>query len=349
MQQLATFLRSAAKMNTDKDVATYLAGVKLSERLDDRTVEELQGLGIGPRALKALFKLRDESKGLPAAAPLPPPPPKPAPKPPPSSEEQGAIIDEVRNYALNYSKNLPDFICAQVSTRKVAPLPGGKYSRYASSGGDPAWQTMDKLTLRLSYFEQKENYKLILRNNTPVTQDYEKIGGPKSFGDFGSLMREVFEPSSEARFDWDHWGVLRERPVMAFAYHVPQNRSQYRLVVEDLGKSIIAGYRGLVEVDTETHVVMRVTVIAQDVPADFPIREAETILDYGYQDLSGHSFLLPLKAQIQMRGADVLNRIEEEFRLYRKYSAESELKFDTEPLPPSPDEKPRPPAAPRKP
>jgi hypothetical protein len=265
-------------------------------------------------------------------------PPKPKPIPPPDSEEQARILAAVRKYALDYSKNLPDFICAQVTRRKVAAASGGKYNQYAGSYG-PAWQTMDTLTLRLSYFDQKENYKLLLRNNTPMTEDYAKLGGPKAFGSFGSLLREVFELRTQARFEWDHWGTLRQRRVMVFNFRVPQLTSQYHLSVEELKLSIVTAYRGLVYVDPDSHAVLRVTVVAVDIPADFPIRSADTTLDYDYQDLSGHKFLLPLKSEIVMKGTDVLNGIDEEFRLYRKYSAESELKFDTEPLPPLPEVK----------
>ena len=52
---------------------------------------------------------------------------------PPTSEEQAAILDEVREYALTYSANLPDFICTQVTTRFAAPLPG---TRYGGAAGD---------------------------------------------------------------------------------------------------------------------------------------------------------------------------------------------------------------------
>jgi hypothetical protein len=165
------------------------------------------------------------------------------------------------------------------------------------------------------------------------------MGGSKSFGEFGSMLREIFEPSTEARFEWDHWGTLRGKRIMAFAYHVSQSRSQYHLVVEDAKLSIITGYRGLVEVDPDTHVVMRVTTIAENIPADFPIRKAEDVLDYDYQEISGHTFLLPLKSQVLMSGGDVLTRLDEEFRLYRKYSAEAEIKYDTDPIPPLPDDK----------
>ena len=335
IQQLVSFLRSAAKINSDREVAAYLSKVRLSERLDDRTIEVLQGLGAGPRTRQALERLKNESSALPPARPVAAPaPPKPAP--PPSPEQQAAIIESVREYALNYSRTLPDFICAQVTRRKVAPSTG----RWAAApGSEPEWHTIDTLTIRLSYFEQKENYKLILRNDAPVTQDYEKIGGPKAFGDFGSLLREVFETSSQASFGWDHWGRLRDRPVMVFSYRVARENSQYRLVVQDQNLSIVAAYRGTVAVDRETHAVMRVTVEAENIPADFPIRSAGTTLDYDYQDLSGRQFLLPLRAKILMGGGDALNRIDEEFRLYRKYSAESEIKFDAEPMPPLPEDK----------
>lgn len=339
VQQLVNFLRSAVKTSTDKELSNYLAKVKMTERLDDRTIEELQGAGIGPRTIQALQKLKADSAGLAAAATAPvvtPPPPKPIP--PPSSEEQAEIITAVRKYALDYSKNLPDFICAQVTKRKIAPLPGGKYGQYASKSGTPAWQTIDTLTIRLSYFEQKENYKVLLRNNTPMTQDYQQLGGPKAFGDFGSLMRELFEPSTQARFEWDHWATLRGKRAMAFSYRVSQLNSKYQLTVEDLKLSITTAYRGLVFVDPKTRQILRVTTVAFDIPADFPIRSAETTLDYDYQDLSGRPFLLPLKANILLGGVDTVNAIEEDFRLYRKYSAESELKFDTEPLPPEPAE-----------
>jgi hypothetical protein len=40
-----------------------------------------------------------------------------------------------------------------------------------------------------------------------------------------------------------------------------------------------------------------------------------------------------------MSGGDALQKLDEEFRLYRKYSAEAEIKYDADPLPPLPDDK----------
>ena len=341
VRQLIGFVQSSQQLiregkQTDSEVAKYLAKVKLTERLDDRTIEELQSYGVGTKTLQALQALRDRTKDLMAAQPIAPEAP-PTPIPPPSSEEQAAIISDVREYALNYSKNLPDFICTQVTRRYAAPMPGTRWG--GSSRSDPSWQAQDVLQIRLSYFQQKEKYTVVLANNTIVNKDYEQMGGSKSFGEFGSMLREIFEPGTEARFDWDHWGTLRGKRVMAFSYHVSQSHSQYRLVVEDAKLSIITAYRGLVEVDPDTHVVMRVSTIAENIPPDFPIRKADDVLDYDYQEISGHTFLLPLKSQVFMTGGEVLTRLDEEFRLYRKYSAEADIKYDTDPLPPLPDDK----------
>ena len=55
-----------------------------------------------------------------------------APIIPPSDEEQGRIIQDVRDYALNYSENLPDFICAEEVKRYEAPP--------ARQGEGPGWR-----------------------------------------------------------------------------------------------------------------------------------------------------------------------------------------------------------------
>src|SRR5579872_3175622 len=332
VEKLVEFLRNAENSQkfkyTDQEIAKFLRNVKLTERLDDRAIEDIQGqVKIGPKTLAALRLLRDESQGKSAAQPVEVPlPPKPIP--PPSAEEQAKILDDVRDYALNYSKNLPDFICTEVTRRLAAPVPGTRYG--GATGDSPRWQSIDTLTVRLSYFEQKEDYKLILHNSAPVTnQNVTSVGGAQSFGDFGTMLREIFEPGTEARFEWDHWGTLRGQRVMEFGYKVALSRSQYHLMVDN-NRSIVAGYHGIVAVDPGTHVVMRVSVVAESIPPDFPVRAAEDILDYDYQDISGHTFLLPLKATVTANLGDYLSRNDKEFRIYRKYSADAVIKYDTE-------------------
>jgi hypothetical protein len=334
--QLVSFLKSSVQQKmTDSEVSKYLKTVKLTDKLTDRTIEELLAAGIGPKTREALNGLRDRSATLStAAAPTVPKDEGPKLPPVPSAAEQADIIREVREYALNYTKGLPNFLCTQVTRRKAAGEPG---SRYARGQSEPSFQTQDTLTIRLSYFEQKEDYKLILVNNSPTTQGYQNVGGATSSGEFGSMLLQIFEPRTQASFNWDHWATLRGKLVMAFHYNVEQSHSQWAVEYERR-EHIFPAYSGLIYVDKDLHVVMRVTLNADDIPATFPIRLARTMLDYDYQDISGHEFLLPLKAQVDMSADGILTRNETEFRLYRRYSAESEIKYDITPDP-LPDEK----------
>src|SRR5882724_7914004 len=81
--ELTSFIKSQIKMKGDDRVTAdfLLHKVKLTQRLDDRTVEDLQGQGAGAKTVQALRKLGEESANLPGApapeavAPPPPPPP----------------------------------------------------------------------------------------------------------------------------------------------------------------------------------------------------------------------------------------------------------------------------------
>jgi hypothetical protein len=318
VRKLVEFMHSAAvQKNSDKDIAAYLATVKLTERLDDRTIEQLQSTGaLGPRTLHALWSLRDRSKDLPEPKPAVPAEPKPV-TPPPSSEDQGKILDTVRDYALAYTQNLPDFICTEVVKRAVAPR--------VPAGGDPAWRSQDTLTIKLSYFEQKEQYKLLLIDDRVTTKDYEAVGGAKAFGDFGSLMRGIFAPETEARFEWDGWATVRGQEAMVFSYKVEQSNSRYTIRYED-GRHIIPAYSGRVWVDKKSE-VLRVTVKAENIPAAFPVKSALTTLDYDRQVISDQTFLLPVESVVIMASIDGMSSNDATFHNYHKYSADTNVTY----------------------
>jgi hypothetical protein len=326
LDQLMKFLSSSLELKmTDTELAKYLAKTKLSERLDDVTIEKLLASGIGPKTLNALRTLRDQSESLSKAKPVAAAP-KWQPPPAPNAMEQAAIIEEVREYALNYSKSLPNFLSTQVVRRYQAGAPGSRYMR----SSEPSWVQVDLLTIRLSYYDQKEEYKLILHNNSPTKEDFKSLGGATSTGEFGSLLRDIFEPRTHARFGWDGWARLRDQVVMAFSYSVEQANSQWGIEYERKDH-IVPAYSGRILIDKESHVVLRITLNADNIPATFPVKMATTILDYDYTDISGHQFLLPLKSETQMSADGVLSRNDTEFRLYRKYSAESDVTYDITP------------------
>ncbi len=315
--QLLKFVRSSIQLkHPDKEVAAFLLKIKLSDHLEDRVIEDLQGEGAGPKTVAALKQLGDDSAKLPKPVPVAPKPPPPV-MPPPSSEEQAAIIDEVREYAMNYSQKLPNFICTQVTRR------------YADPTGMEFWRSQDTITAKLSYFDQHESYKVVMVNNTYSDKAMDALGGATSTGEFGSLLKQTLDRRTEAQIEWDHWATLRGKLAYVFAYSVSSYRSQWSIEWEH-SQRIVTGYRGLLYVDKENHMVLRITLNADGIPPSFPVQEASTILDYGYTQISGQEFLLPLKNTLRMRHDKYLSKNESDYRMYNKFSADATVKFDTD-------------------
>ena len=309
--KLIEFVKSSISQKLpDKDVAAELAKLRLTQKLEDQAIEDLQTAGAGPRTVAALTHLADESVKLPA--PPPPPPPKPVATggPPPSQAEQHRIIEAVREYALNYSKSLPDFICVQMTHRAI----NRNYKP-----GDEAWTPADTFAEKLSVVDHHENYELI--GGKPG----QLLGGALSRGDWSSLMQAVFEPSSDALFGWSRWANLSGKKYYVFRYAIDQAHSRETLDAD--GQKVTAGFHGEVYVPMNADVVWRMTV-EPDPPADFPMQDIKETLKYDYVAISGQQFLLPLTSEVVMRTGRIGNRNDIAFKLYQKYSADAVIKFD---------------------
>jgi hypothetical protein len=243
------------------------------------------------------------------------------------------LIEKARNAALHYTASLPDFICTQV------------VQRYEDPQGDNHWSRTDTLTVKLTYFEHLEDYKLVLRDGKPTVLDFMNVGGPTSKGEFGTLLLLIFHPKSEAEFRWKGWGTVHKRRAAVYAYKIDQEHSSYRVsfgVVLDGPDSILAPYHGEVYVDPESGQIVRATQVAE-MPANFPITQSTTSIDYDYRDVSGRQYLLPVRAEVRIESMRTLPGIgrglrrsvkfrgmnEVEFKDFRKFQTESSISFDT--------------------
>ena len=318
VDQLVQMVKSSVQQLKldDAKIAQYIKTVKLSGKLDARTVETLQGLGAGPRTVTALKGLMTESAALPEA---PPPPPKPiyVPPPPPDSVAQAQILQEITEKAINYSRNLPNFLCLQVTRRYVDQASRGNFA------------LIDTIAERLTYFDQKEDYKVISKNGIPLTGvKHDQLGGATSSGEFGSMLAEIFDPSSRTTFDWERWATLRGHRMHVYSFRVPQETSKYIIRAEEVKREIVVGYHGLVYADRDTKQVMRITMSADDIPPDFPVQEVNLDLNYDMTKIADQEFLLPLKSELHSKDGRYLTKNETEFRNYNKYGTESSITFD---------------------
>jgi len=318
VDELVSFIRSAIqRKQDDRQVATYLLKVHLSNRLDDRTIEDLQVLGAGVKAVAALRVLRDSSASL-----SPPPPPTEVKAPPsPSAAEQKKVLAEATEYALNYEKNLPNFICTQVTRRFEDPSGVG-------------FRALDTINERLSYFDHHEDYKVTMLNNKPVDLEHDKLTGATSSGEFGSILREIFAAQTQTTFLWDRWAKLRDRRMHVYNYRVLLANSGYHIIIHDQPLNIVVGYHGLIYVDADQRLVHRITLQAENIPASFPVQDLNLRLDYGFQKIGESEYLLPLQFEIQSREGRTTAKNDVDYHLYRKFGTATTITFDTpDPVP----------------
>jgi hypothetical protein len=326
--QIEEMVRSSLALKEDDGkIAKFLKGVKLSGKLDDKTVQDLEAQGAGPKTSKVLEQLRDKTAALKGPAqnsgPSQPslsmtPVAKPAYKqpPPPDSIHQKQILDQMRSYAVSYISSLPNFLCVQSTTR------------YASFDGGDRYRLMDRVLAKLSYNNGHEDYKVYSVNNQLVDTTMDKLGGAVSTGEFGSLLKSVFDRKSEAEFGWDHWATLRGKRMAVFNYSIDSGNSDFSLDFDHGAQRIVTSYKGLVYADQNTGVITRVTFNAVNIPAGFPIRKATTRLDYDDVKINDISYLVPLASTTWMIGPNnVYTRNEEVFRLYQKFGTNSDIKY----------------------
>ena len=245
-------------------------------------------------------------------------------QPRPSSVEQSTMIAKVRQNALDYSRNLPNFICTQVTKRYTGKLAKGKEQ--------PSWKLSDTLTIQLSYFEQTENYKLGMIDGKPTRKTMDQLHGGKWKGDFGSVLKNVFDPSSHAEFTWDRRSVMNGRPVVVMGFAIDLQHAVFGTTFTRNGRKVHFSWaaEGTVSFDAETMEVLQISVQSVGLLPDSPVGEVHMTLDYGRQMVGSQEFLLPMRSDNWSKAKDGgTSKGETVFTDYRKFTAESGIKFDS--------------------
>jgi hypothetical protein len=255
---------------------------------------------------------------------------------PPLSPEQAKILESVRTSALRYTQKLPDFMCKQITHRQISAAGNFGNSLTGISGpralaGLAAMSSTpdvgDVIEERLTFIDQKENYTVLTVNGRKVTGlNPMQFQGAISAGEFGSDLRNIFDPSSGAVFAWDRPGTLHHRSVYIYSFHVP---AQHGAIVFDRnsGRQLVAPYAGRIFVGVATLGVLRIED-RLDLPPDFPIRDASVTIEYRPIVIAGHSYMPPFRSELRMQDAtrQYVNTID--FRNYQKFVVESTVLYD---------------------
>jgi hypothetical protein len=225
------------------------------------------------------------------------------------------ILQAAREAAALFTASLPNYTVQQATTR------------YFSTNGPKDWQVLNEVTAEVSYVDGKEEYRNFQIDGRPATQPVEQTG-TWSNGEFGTALEDLLSEQTDAQFARRADAVLASRPAYAFTFSVTQANSHWVIESPDKRKYSPA-YNGRVWIDKETRRVLRIEQRALAIPPDFPIAQAEAMLQYAYVRIEQKLHLLPSGAEVTgctgVTNACTRNVIE--FRNYRKFTATSTVKF----------------------
>jgi hypothetical protein len=237
----------------------------------------------------------------------------------PSDADATALIERSRAKALDYARSLPDFVCTETIRR---------YTPFESQLG-LVWRHADTLTVRLSYFQQKEEHKLVAIDDKPSDRKYQELAGVTGMGEFGGTLHAIFHPASETSFRWQGWKTVRGRKAAVYTYAVDAAHSRFKLSNGVAGHThqALVGFRGDLEADSATGEVLQFTYLPDQIPKELDLFYTRTTVDYDFADVGGRDYLLPARSQTEMRGRLVAARSVTEFRDYHKFAADSTIDF----------------------
>ena len=236
----------------------------------------------------------------------------------PDLVRQAAIRSAMTGYAEKYVSNLPNFLC-ELTTEQ-----------YESGIKHTHWKRGDTLTAQLTFSNGQEKRLLEAVNNKPAKPGFTRWRRPLiTEGEFGAILASALSDYSNATFTWNRWDTLQGRKVAVFDYSIDKEHSLLKLGQSDLGNAIVP-YHGTIYADPESGAILRISDQADDIPREIQMSSIETTVEYEPVTIGAAMYFLPSRATVLENARTSLIRNELYFRNYRKFEAESSIKFGTE-------------------
>ena len=149
-------------------------------------------------------------------------------------------------------------------------------------------------------------------------------GGAISGGEFGSVLAQIFEPSSQTTFTWNRAVSLHGRRMYVFGFRVPKQAGTTVADAKAHNQTIVS-FSGQIFIDPETLDVLEISS-RHDMPPGFTIQLIERRIEYTPQQIAGKSYSLPSNSQIHMEDGSRVYQNRIDFKNYHRFSSESTIR-----------------------
>lgn len=212
----------------------------------------------------------------------------------------------------DYMSRQPDYTCVETVERSSQ-----------TPGGGP--QVQDTLRIEVALVGDKEMFAW------PGSKEFEDVkptelvsNGMFGNGNFALYWRILFGGAGPA-FHYQGEELFHGRTAARYDFRVTQPMSRYQLTVD--GREGFAGYHGSIYIDAGTLDLLRLDIVADDIPEELGLTDAEDRVDYAQVVIGEEPFLLPVESELMMASPGIVNRNRVRFTACRKFTGESELVF----------------------
>jgi hypothetical protein len=301
-------VKATAAHKADAAMARMIAGMVLSERLSEGTLERLDTrLHAGHQVALAMQLLADQSAfldlpacELPATAA-------------PDQSAQLRMFDAAAHYVAETSSRLPNFLATRATNRfDDSPLEVKQGAWPVRAG----LHLVDRSSLEVSVHVERESD--FPRNGSAVWEDRR---GLASWGEFGTVLGMILGDAVNGKVSWNHWEQTASGMSAVFHYSVPKSVSHFEVVrsVERPGAvaAVVTpraygikaggepsdvflvrdrrGYEGSLWLDPATGTILRITIEA-DSKGNVAYQQAAMLVQYGAVEIGGNRFILPVRS-----------------------------------------------------
>jgi hypothetical protein len=305
-----TLAANIAADKSDADIVRQIAGIDLTERLTETTLDRLGAHFIGTPVAPALQLLADRS------AFLDPPPGELPSTPAPEAATQQRILSALRRYVVETLPRLPDFL----ATRTTLHYDDGPY--VVSKGEWPSrsgLHLVDRSSREISIRDERESQ--IPGSRSAV---WQQQGGLISGGEFGATLGMILTDTAQGKISWSHWEQTPDGEAAVFQYSVPRSASHFEVIsslehqhtaetydapngggrgISSIGTRPGGGpnisilrttsqYHGSLWIDPTTGTILRITIQA-DLKSE-SLNRAAILVQYGPVRIGDANFICPI-------------------------------------------------------
>lgn len=231
----------------------------------------------------------------------------------PGTEPEG-LLERIKAHVGDGLLKLPDYTCLET------------IERYERQRPSQSFVLSDRLRLEVAFVEGKEYFAWPGESRFEETKISRLVpAGTIGNGNFALHAFSVFRSSAPV-YTYKGEQAAEDRRLIRYDFRVPQPLSGHLLRVS--GREATVGFRGSFQVDRDSLDLLRLEVVAEEIPPFLGLDYASDTMQYTAVRIGPQEFSLPSSSELLLRMADGSeSKNVTRFTNCRQYTGESILSF----------------------